>query len=781
MRKMILYAVISALSTTAVVSQEMTQTVRGTIVDEVTEYPLIGATIKIIGSDPLIGAVGDFDGNFRIENVPAGRHTFQIAFIGYEEVVLSDILVHTGKSTSLNIRMQESMLAMEQVVVVGTRPKDLPINEMASVSARSFSVEETRRYAGGLDDPGRMVSAFAGVTSTSLGENAIIIRGNAPKGVQYRMEGIEIPNPSHFGGATVSGGGFVTLLSNQVLANSDFLTGAFPSEYGNALSGVFDMNLRTGNRDEAEHTFQAGLLGLDIASEGPFKKGGTSSYLFNYRYSTLGLIEPVLPDEANSIRYQDLSYKLNFPTEKAGEFSVWGIGGKDYGRKNEEPLTDPSKWENEDHRQDYEYGFFVGATGLRHKINFGEKSMLQTNIVASVNDAYWDVDRLDNALTLVPDTRVDNLTGQYSFSTSLNHKFSKRHANKTGLTLHRQFFTILISESPGNQPPLQTSVDQDGTTNRMQAFTQSKFRLSEGVTVNVGVHSQYFALTDQTTLEPRAGIQVQPNYKHTFSLGYGNHSQVEDAKIYFVQSPSGEILNGDLKLSRAHHFVFSYDWLIAESVRLKIEPYYQQLYEVPVAADSSFSMLNYSQDWFLTQELVNEGKGRNYGLDLTLERFLKDNFYYLVTGSVFTSEYKGGDKVWRNTRYDRGYSFNILAGKEWEVGANDNKRLGLNVRMNMMGGLRYSPVDEAASVAAEEVMFDEYNAYDYKSPAVNYLDFTITYRKNKPNKSTVWALQIKNLLGNEDFDGYGYNYAEGKTEEIRSVVMIPNLTYKIEF
>ncbi|MEP1094029.1 MAG: prevent-host-death protein, partial [Cyclobacteriaceae bacterium] len=662
----------------------------------------------------------------------------------------------------------------------GERAKDLPINDMAGVSARAFTVEETERYAAGLDDPARMATAFAGVTNSSVGQNAIVIRGNAPKGVQWKVEGIEIPNPSHFAGSSIAGGGLVTLLSNHVLDNSDFLTGAFPAEYGNALSGVFDMNLRKGNNQEHEHAFKAGLLGIDFASEGPLSKNNNSSYLFNYRYSTLGLIEPILPEETNTIRYQDLSFKFNFPT-KAGEFSFWGVGGHDFGKKNEELNLDPTQWEEEDDLIDDEFGFDVGATGLSHKINLSEKTLLKTSIAASANNAYWDLDKLNDQAELRPESRVESLTGTYSFASTVNHKFSKRVTNRTGMKFHRQFYNLEMREAVGFGGPLRTIVDQDGTSYRWQGFTQTKYRISEAFEINAGLHSQYFDLNEQMTLEPRASLKWNMDIYKSLTLGYGNHSQIEDAKIYFVQDDAGNSLNEDLKLSRAHHFVLSYDWSISENLRLKIEPYYQHLYDVPVVADSSFSMINFEQDWFFDQELENTGKGRNYGVDITFERFLSNKYYYLVTGSLYQSEYRGGDGVWRDSRFDRNYAFNILGGKEWKAGASGNKWWSVNFGLTLMGGKKVSPIDEQASLVAREEVRDENRAFESAEPAIYGLDMTVSLRKNRPKYSTIWSLQMKNMAGTPEFDGYVYNYKQDAMIKKESAIMIPNLSYKIEF
>ena len=761
-------------------SQELTQTIRGTVIDETSEITLPGATIQLLDTDPKIGTVTNFDGEFVIENVPVGRYTVFVSFIGYEPVTIPNVVVHTGKSNFLNVKVKESLVNLEEVVVKGERPKDLPLNEMATVSARAFTVEETERYAAGLDDPARMATAFAGVTNSTIGQNAIVVRGNAPKGVQWKVEGIEVPNPSHFAGASTTGGGMVTLLSNQVLDNSDFLTGAFPAEYGNALSGVFDMNLRKGNNQEYEHAFKAGLLGIDFASEGPLRKGKKSSYLFNYRYSTLGLIQPLLPDDANTIKYQDFSFKLNFPT-KVGEFSFWGISGDDTGKKNEALVLNPDDWEEENDIIDDEFGFEIGVTGISHKVNLSEKTLLKTSLVATSNDAYWNLDKLNDQSELLPESRVKTLTGTYSFATTMNHKFSKKVTNRTGVKLHRHFYDMKMQEAIGQGGPLRTIVEEDGRSYRWQAFTQTKIRMSKAFEINLGAHSQYYALNEQTTIEPRASVKWNLNPYKSVSLGYGNHSQLEDAKIYFVQDANGNPVNKDLKLARANHLVLSYDWAINENLRLKVEPYYQQLYDVPVVTDSSFSMVNFEQDWFFDKNLENSGKGKNYGVDITFERFLSNDFYYLVTGSVFQSKYQGGDGVWRDSRFNRNYAFNILGGKEWQAGTSGNKWWSINFGLTLMGGKKLSPLDEQASLAAREEVLDETRAFEDSESAIYNLDMTISLRTNKKKHSSVWSLQMKNMIGSPDYDGYQYNYKLHAMEKRETAIMIPNLSYKIEF
>ncbi|MDD2287122.1 MAG: carboxypeptidase-like regulatory domain-containing protein, partial [Paludibacter sp.] len=365
------------LFTNIVFSQTVSQTLKGMVFDSEIKTPLTGATVVVLGTNPLLGTTTDLDGNYKISHVPIGRYNIHISYIGYEPAIVSEILVTSGKEAVINAGLKQSVTQMKEVTVKANSQKDKPINTMASISARSFTVEETRRYAGGIDDPARLVSSFAGVTVGNLQDNAIIIRGNSPKGVSWRLEGVEIPNPNHFAGGNVVGGGFVTIFSSQLLSNSDFFTGAFPAEYGNALAGVFDMKFRNGNNEKRESTVQVGMLGIDVSSEGPFKKGKNASYLFNYRYSTLGLIADLglLPTQQVP-RYQDLSFKLNFPTQKAGVFSFWGIGAIDNNKEHDE--LDFTKWETDWDRVQYDWNLNTGVLGLTHKMIIGSRSYINT-------------------------------------------------------------------------------------------------------------------------------------------------------------------------------------------------------------------------------------------------------------------------------------------------------------------------------------------------------------------------------------------------------------------
>ena len=785
-KRSIIMAVISVvllLPGMYVFSQTVTQMVKGKVVDNETQVALPGANVVILGTNPLLGVASDIDGNYKISNVPVGRYNIQVSYLGYDATIISEILVSSGKELILNINLKQSVTQMNEVTVKAYSRKDQPINTMASISARSFTVEETRRYAGGLDDPARMASAFAGVTVGNIQDNAIIIRGNAPKGVSWRLEGVEVPNPNHFAGGNVAGGGAVTIFSSQLLANSDFFTGAFPAEYGNALAGVFDMKLRNGNQEKRENTIQAGILGIDLSSEGPFKKGHGATYLFNYRYSTFGLLSSLHIIPSGQVpKYQDLSFKLNFPAKKAGNFSLWGIGALD---DNIQPRnSDSAKWKTDWDRIYYDWKLNMGTIGLTHKASIGKRAFINTTIAASGIQNKMNATRYDDEMTQRPEWYFVDRSEKIIVSTFVNYKFSSRQTLKAGVNFNALFYNLNLNSTINEVDPatFQNFVNQHGQSTYSEFFIESKYSVTSNLVINAGLNANYFALNSDYSIEPRMSIKWEFHPHHSFSFGYGLHSQLEELKIYFVtKNVNGRLVypNKNLGLAHAQHFVLGYDWLINDNLRFKIEPYYQYLYNVPGIRDSSYSMINFKQDWSFSDSLANNSKGRNVGVDFTLEHFLQKGFYFLITASIFDSKYKASDGIWRNTRYNKGYAVNLLLGKEFYL--RNNKILGINGRFNYIGGERYSPVLVDKSLQNKEVFYDESRAFEKQFSPTYYLDLAVTYRINKRRHSSVWALQVKNILGSPSQEGFDYYYRTHTIEPSNETVILPVLSYKIEF
>lgn len=782
--KTLLAIVLFYIVNPVVQSQELTQIVRGKVIDVESQAPLAFASVVIVTTNPALGAITDDDGNFRFDNVPIGRHDLKVSYMGYETQSIPELMVSTGKELVLTIKMKEAISALDEVIVKAYTKKDKPLNSMATVSARTFSVEEARRYAGGWDDPGRLAASFAGVTTDNIRDNTIIIRGNSPKGLLWRLEGVEIPNPNHFANLTTFGGGGISALSALVVDNSDFFTGAFPAEYGNAVSGVFDIKLRPGNNEKFEHAVQIGTIGLDISSEGPLGKDTRASYLFNYRYSTLGIVRPLFPEEIKDFIpvYQDLSFKFNLPTKKSGVFSLWGLASDDTDEYKAEP--DSSLWEMEEDRMDGYLKQRIGALGLNHRYIFKRDAWLNTSLAVTGNYMKYESTILGYDLNQYDNEFIDARNYKYTLTSVFNRKFSAKHANRTGFVVDNLYYDMLTKHAPVYDQGLITIVDEHDNSWFFQVFSQSKFNVTKNMIVNAGLHANYFALNKEMVIEPRVGLTYNIGKTQSVSLAYGKHSRLEPLTLYFAQVHDGANItqpNKAMKVSKAHHIVFSYDISINPNLRLKIEPYVQYLYDVPVIPDSNFSVLNMEADFYFDQKLINTGTGRNIGIDITLERFLQNGYYYLFTASLFDSKYKGDDGIERNTLFNTNYVFNLLYGKEWIVGKQKNKILGVNIKVNFFGGKRATPIDDFASDLAQDVVYNYSQLFEDKESSKVHVSATINYRINKKHHSSILSLQMVNLFLAKENYGLYYNYKSQEVDRFEFAVPVPNLSYKIEF
>lgn len=756
-------------------TEKPTQTVRGIVLDSKTNAPIEFATVRIMNVGSL-GSTTDSLGRFRIDNVPVGRCNIQTSYVGYNANIFNEIPVTSSKEVYMEITLDENIHSLAEVIIQPEIKKDKPLNAMAITGGRMISMEEAGRFANGFDDPARLSSAFAGVAG-DVGTNAVAIRGNSPQFTQWRLEGVEIPNPTHFADLTGLGGGFLSALSTQVIGNSDFYNGAFPAEYSNALSGIFDMQIRNGNNQKYEHTFQLGILGIDLASEGPISRKHGSSYIFNYRFSTTSL---ATKNDMN-LKYQDLSFKLNFPTRKAGTFSIWGIGLID---RYKPEAIDRDEWETQGDRQSGNTAFDKAAGGLTHKYLINADTYIRSSLAATYSEDHTRADQMteDDKLVHVGDIR--NSKWDIVFNSYLNKKFSSNHINRTGITVTGLKYDLDYKISPnfGLDVPMEQISKGNGGSCVLSTYSSSVINLSNHLTTSLGITAQYFTLNKNWTVEPRAALKWSFNPKHALALAYGLHSRREKLDYYFVeQKVNGKTeSNRYLNFSKAHHFGLTYDWNINSYMHLKVEPYYQYLFRIPVEENSSFSIINH-QDFYLDRILKNRGSGVNYGIDITLEQYMKNGFYYMITASLFKSKYKAGDNIWRNTRLDKNYLLNLLAGKEWMVGRNKQNVLSLNGRIFFQGGDRYTPVDEEKSMIEHDIKFDETKAYSKKfNPSLNG-DISFSYRINKKKISHEFSIKMLNVGMRTGMHFYQYNEKTHKIEKENGSGMIPNISYKIYF
>jgi hypothetical protein len=776
-------------------AQNSTQTVKGTITDKISEKPLAGATVSVEGSS--IFSTSDANGAFVLKDVPVGRIKINITFVGYQTASIPEVLVTTGKEVVLDIAMEQNIASLDEVVVKGNKTKKGNVsNEYAGSSARSFNIEEVTRYAGGRNDPSKLVSNFAGVISNNDSRNDIVVRGNSPAGVLWRIEGLPSPSPNHYSTLGTTGGP-ISALNTNALKTSDFYTGAFPAEYGNATAAVFDISFRTGNAEKHERTLQLNLFsGFEAMLEGPLSKNKNgASYLVGYRYSFAQIGQSLgLEVGTDAVpKYQDWVYNIQFGKSKAGRLSLYGMGGKsniDFIGKDIDTTDFYSRKDQDVYVKNNLYLF-----GAKHTIDIGKKSFLRTVISYSNNNSEFDVFQYRlpvppyNNRWLITD--VNDKLNVLRFSSFINTKSSAKFSGRAGVTGENFGLKTTVRDREGKPEnaafDLMRNFDDDFML--WQYFGQVRYKPTDKFTVTAGLHGMNFTFNSTDILEPRASLAYQLNTNNTLTLSYGLHGQLQPLPVYLYQSQNGTSLNRsnrNLDFSKAHHFVLGYENRFAADWRIKTEAYYQHLFDIPVEQiRSGFSMLNAGNDFTFPDKtaLINNGTGSNKGIELTAEKFLSNGYYLLATGSVFESKYKGSDGIERNSIFNNGYAANILTGREWKMGKSKRNTFTLDLRMSTIGGKYVTPVDLPASIAAGKEILDEtkYNSEQLDSYFRLDTKFGLRLNNKKRKISQTFYLDLQNVTNRENIFLRRYNPVYGTTGQVNQIGFFPDILYRIQF
>ncbi len=777
------------LLNSGIFAQNASQTVRGTITDKQSEIPLIGATVQLIGGIATQGSTTDVDGDFEIKNVTVGRQAFQISYLGYNTITIPNVVVTAGKEVVLNVGLEESVVEMDEIVVTAEVEKDGANNELATISARSFSLEEVTRYSGGRNDVSRLASNFAGVSTADDSRNDIVIRGNSPTGVLWRLEGVPIPNPNHFSTLGTTGGP-VSALNTNLLRNSDFLTSAFPSEYGNATAGVFDLGFRSGNKNQFEATAQlAAFSGLEAMLEGPLSSKKNSSFLVSYRYSFVGIADVLgIPIGTNATpNYSDLSFKLDFANGKAGKFSLFGIAGTSDIEFLGAEIDDTDLFA--DASSDAAAESKLGIVGLKHNYLVNNRTYIRTVLSASTaqNEFYSEdiIDGSDNRRVF----ETDDILNRLVLSSYINSKFNAKFNLRSGIMVERFELNTNVRDRDSS-PDWITVRDFDGGMTLLQAYTQGQYRFDEKWTLNFGLHGQFLDYNDTYAIEPRMAVNWQFKPGQKLNVGYGIHNQMQPLPIFFFEeevSPGVfEKTNRDLDFTESHHFVLGYDMKFGTDWRLKAETYYQKLQDVPINQEpTTFSILNSGADFVFPDEgsLVNEGTGSNYGIELTIEKFFSQGYYGLLTTSVFESQYVASDGVERNTAFNNNYVLNVLAGKEFKIGKDKRNAITVDMKMTTAGGRYYTPVDlELSRLEGQEVLKND-EAFSLQYDPYFRLDFKIGYQLNSKTKkfSQQFFLDFQNVTDHKNIFANRYNSVTNEVNTVYQSGFFPDILYRVQF
>jgi len=817
-----------------------TQIARGTVLDRETQRPLQGVqvTLQSESSTNAFQTVTSADGTFAFEAQTVGRYSLQALADGYETYLAQGLMLQAGKETVVQIELSSSIEKVEAVEIQAKRSSGDAQNEMALISARAFTVEETDRFAGSRGDPARMASNFAGVQGADDSRNDIVVRGNSPQGILWRLEGIDIPNPNHFAipGTT---GGPVSIINNKMLANSDFFTGAMPAEYGNSLAGAFDLRMRNGNNQKAEFSSQLGFLGWDLNAEAPLGKKG-ASFVAGYRYSTLSLFSKLnIAVGTDAVpAYQDAFFKVHVPLKDNSTFDLFGIGGKSQINIliSDQLESAPNIYGDND--RDQLFGSNMGVMGASYMKPLSNQSYFKAIVSATSQAVRADHQLVFRHITdtlerdgetlyryaidsLVPNLDYDFVVSSVQGHFFINRKISARSVLKYGVQLNQYFYHFHDSGLNYNPADPQTYWKwstrwaSDAQSLTAIPYVNWKYRLDKRLTLTAGVQAQLTTLYDPqgealsgiagwtykpvrythvaglkrekgtpTPLLPRASLRYQHDNKNAFNLGYGLHAQTQSPYVYFYRMPGNMAPhNLSMGLSYSRHLVLGWDHTLKPGSRIKIEAYQQSLNGIPVETRaSSFSLANSGSGFsrFFPATLQNTGVAKNIGAEFTLERFFNAGYYYLLSASVFNAQYQGSDGVWRSTDFNTDYAANALFAKEWNL-SNGNS-LNIGGKLTLAGARRYSPMDTVASQNAREfIEVDALKNTERFGNPYRRFDLRIAYRIEAQNVSHEIAIDIVNASNRQNILKYSYVNEPPYIKTDYQLGLLPLFYYKINW
>lgn len=757
------------------------QTIFGLVREADRGTGLPGATLELLperGTSAILTTRTDTLGAFRFEGLRPGYYRCRVSAMGFEPRLITQINVAAGKEQYLEIDLWPSATALPDVTVTARAPNLLAPRDLSEIP---LTREQTLRFPATFFDPARLAMAYPGVAGANDQANGLSIRGNNPNALRWRVDGVDVVNPNHLTNAgtftdrpALASGG-VLLFSAQLLDNSTLLTGAFPAGYGDALGGVMDIALRRGNPNRHEFTAQAGLIGLDLAAEGPLGRPGRHSYLANYRYSTVGLLSQMgvpLGDEA--INFQDLSFKVSFSGKNGSQWSVFGVGGINETLFERKDSADVKTYKDLFDIEFYSRTGILGLSNLRPT----RRGWLKFSAVWS---GQKNERRAEGAGQLETDEQKEQRLGILLHT---SQKITGRQRLRGGMQLQLQQFVL--------SGKLHDTERQAGSLDAglAQAWLNWEWESADGATsAQAGIHTSSFvrfhrSSTQPNVLEPRLLLGRRLGDHHRLDAQFGWYSQLPPGWL-LTDRESARGANRRLGFIRSRQLSLRYRYQPGEVWTYKAEAFFQDLYDVPVSATrrDAFSLLNVSEMQVL-DTLAADGKGRNLGLELGAERYLRDGWFLLANLTLLDAQTRGSDGVWRAGRWNARYIANLTAGKEWQRDKRPGRTrtFGLNGRATLNGGFREMPIDRTASAFSNTTVFDETAGFSVQQPAFFRLDLRLYWKRSLGNRrNSTFALDFQNAtLGNN----VAYRYWDAYTRAAETkyqLPLIPNMSWRMEF
>ncbi|TKJ42551.1 hypothetical protein CEE37_02355 [candidate division LCP-89 bacterium B3_LCP] len=742
--------------------QQPCGTINGRIIDTNTKMPLAGANVVLANTQ--LGACSDLDGNFTLDFIPVGNYSMQCSYLGYEPIIIADVIVKSGRITVVEIELQASAIKMDVVTV---KPNYFSKEKSQPTSVTNLSYEEIRRTAGAVGDVSRIIMALPSVAKVNDTRNSLVVRGGSPTENGYFVDNIAIPNINHFPLQGASSGA-TSLLNVDFIKDVRFYTGGFSAAYGDRLSSIMDISFREGNSQEFDGQLDLSLMGVGAIMEGPLGRGNT--WLFSARRSYLDLIINSEDVEASTIpEYSDLQGKIVLDLSDKHQLTFLDVLGvdksvieKERSLDNEENVYGDGIWE-------------TNTAGLNWRYLWGGKGYSNTSLSHSFIN--WE----DQWLETISDSLLtENRSTEQKISLRNTNHLNLNRINSIDFGVELQLidnqyddFYAAYTDPLGNPTP-EMHVDDAITSTKAGAFLSYTWKPFLRLTTIYGVRADYFDYNENLQVSPRFQFSYQLRANTTLNGAYGQFYQFLPLTLMSQQAEFKELSD-----PMAHHYILGISHLLTENTRLTLEGYAKEYRNIPLdPAQPSLFIIDESnnQNGFASHEqLVDNGVAYTRGIELMVQKKLADKIYGLISGSYFRSRYRDFNGLWRDRIYDNRYMCTA------EGGYKPNNKWEFSLRWVYAGGAPYTPFDITASENANRGIYDSDRINAERLPDYHNLNLRCDRRFNFKASNLILYLSMWNVYGRDNIASYYWNELSNKQDTFKQWGTLAAFGLEFEF
>lgn len=682
---LVLFILISTSSKAQIISGKVINTKR---------KPISNVNVFIVGS--YDGASTDSLGGFSFKTETTGKQVLQFSSVGY-----------IGKSLEIEIVdklfIEVSMAAEDnQIEAVTVRAGQLSVGNQNGAVLSPLDIVTT---AGSM---GNIVAALGKLPGAQIaGENGrLMVRGGDPSETQTYINGILVGQPytASANGVPVRG-----RFSPFLFKGTNFSTGGYGAEFGNALSGILNL---TSSQDieEPKTELSFSTVGLGLSNS---QKWGNSSLSLNASYTNL---KPY-----NSLINQNITWHK--PYEQASGEAIFRNKGKHH-FFNLYASFAAEDFSFTDYSVQYSQDIKTAIKSNNYYLNSNLVYYLPSNwkLETGLGISYLDRSLRFHEFTIPTKERGSHAKALF-----------KKNANRWNFMFGAEHFYNAVDEKFQQNEDNPFSYGFNRST--AAVFTEGQYRLFSKMTLDLGLR-YVDNFKNQRFLEPRAALAYIPSTNHMLSLSYGKYHQDPNPDIFKFDT--------DLKWQSAEHYIFNYTFN-QKGQMLRLEGFLKNYHDL-ITYNSLIPQYN--------STFANNGYGKVKGIDF----FWKDsktipNLQYWISYS-----YTDPKKLERNYEYAVQPSYLAkhyfsIVGKYWI----SSWRSQVGLTNTYISGRPYNNPNLSGFMQS-------------MTKAQNDLSFSWSFLLTQQK---ILFFSVTNILGKKPIYGYEYSPSRNATGQFEGRAMIP--------